>query len=454
MTASGPPSALPRRPPRVQPVAAPVPGWERAAATLGLAYFAVGVSFILRAQGRSTLDLSASDALASAVQNLVYLAGFALAALYARSVAAAVGRAWPAVSLVALAVLSTAWSVEGGLTVRRSYALVGSTVFALYFAARFTLREQIGVLRGVCVLLLLGSALFAVAFPSWGVDQDLHRGAWIGLFPGKNPLGRFAALSLLCFVVSAKARVGHPWLSWGYCLLAGVVLVCSDSKTSLVLACIVVILPFWGRVLRLPPAPAALYTLLALGLAGTVGGWIANNAEAVLGSLGRDSTLTGRTAIWPVAIAAAIRRFWLGYGYATFWVSPRAGVGTVWRVAGWEAIHAHNGLLEVWLDLGMLGVLFALAGLGVVAVRALQGLRRTADLSGLWPISFLVFLVVSNMTESTFLRHNNLYWVLYVAAAATLWLRARPAPRRPGTARPGVPRHPAPRVRDLRHRTG
>lgn len=452
------PAPLPARSRSRTGRAAP-PLWERLAAAGALAFFVTGASALLRAQGYTPATMAAGNALASLIQNGVFAVVFGLAVWQITPVLRAAWRGALVWALVALALLSIAWSVAPGTTLRRGYALAATTLFGTYLAARYPAREQLALLRWVCIGVLLVSAALAVGWTRVGQDQEVHRGAWIGLFPSKNPLGRFAALSMLCLVLAARARIGWRWVTWGAVGLAGGVLLLSSSKTSLVLAFVVMLLPFWGRVLRMPPVPAFTLSLTAAALAAAVGSWAAANSELILTSLGRDATLTGRTSIWPVAILAAMRRFWLGYGYNVFWVERASGVAMVWRLAGWEAVHAHNGLIELWLDVGMVGVVLALAGLAIALGRAIGMAHRGRDPSSTWPLAFLVFLCISNVTEAAFLGHNSVYWVLYVAIVATVAAPDRGPPGGPGgrsapPPRARLPRRAAAGVGDLRPRPG
>ena len=47
--------------------------------------------------------------------------------------------------------------------------------------------------------------------------------------------------------------------------------------------------------------------------------WFTENAAIAFGSIGKDSSLTGRTEIWGLIIDIALRKALLGYGYDSFW---------------------------------------------------------------------------------------------------------------------------------------
>src|SRR5207237_978175 len=66
-------------------------------------------------------------------------------------------------------------------------------------------------------------------------------------------------------------------------------------------------------------------------------------------ALGRDATLTGRTDIWAGLLPDLMRQPIFGYGFSGFW--------TVTRISEHEIGQAHNGYLEVCLQLGFVGFL-------------------------------------------------------------------------------------------------
>ena len=86
--------------------------------------------------------------------------------------------------------------------------------------------------------------------------------------------------------------------------------------------------------------------------------------------------------------------------------------------------HAHNGFLEIWLELGILGLaLFTLSYLR--AWRKLWPLLRSGDIRrGTWMVFILVLIALYDLDENTLLIYNGLFWVLYVATLANIELLA------------------------------
>jgi O-antigen ligase len=82
-------------------------------------------------------------------------------------------------------------------------------------------------------------------------------------------------------------------------------------------------------------------------------------------ALGRDATLSGRTNIWAAVIPMAPNPL-VGAGFESFWLSPRV-TARLWELfPGLPLNEAHNGYLELYLELGWVGV-------GIVGLILLDG---------------------------------------------------------------------------------
>jgi exopolysaccharide production protein ExoQ len=136
--------------------------------------------------------------------------------------------------------------------------------------------------------------------------------------------------------------------------------------------------------------------------------------DLVLGLLSRDQNLTGRREIWSMVLEAIAKRPWLGYGYEAFWRGadgPSADIS----LNGWIPPSAHNGFLDLGLAFGVVGpALFALALTGPILYSIRLAQRRISPLE-LFPLIFLLFIVLSNLTESKNLSPNTIVWDIFVA---------------------------------------
>jgi exopolysaccharide production protein ExoQ len=164
--------------------------------------------------------------------------------------------------------------------------------------------------------------------------------------------------------------------------------------------------------------------------------------DAVLSVLGKDATMTGRTVLWTQVASHISDRPLLGHGYGAFWEATSAASERVRAAIGWDTPHSHNGLLDVWLDLGLVGALSLIAGFALALERAWSGLRARTSADGVWAMTFLVMLFLGNITESSIFQ-SYLMWAIFVSVACMQWPllgTAGPAARADTRAGRGTPR--------------
>jgi O-antigen ligase len=146
---------------------------------------------------------------------------------------------------------------------------------------------------------------------------------------------------------------------------------------------------------------------------------VLGNWDNVLTGLGRDPTLSGRTYIWEAVIDQIWKRPWLGYGYQAFW-QEKGEAEYVWRSIHFIVFQAHNGFLNLGVELGLIGLSLFVLSLIFTYIRAIKWARLSSSLADLWPIIYVTFLLMYNYSENTNVEPTSLYWVLYVAVSLSL----------------------------------
>ncbi|MFN3230473.1 MAG: O-antigen ligase family protein, partial [Asticcacaulis sp.] len=148
---------------------------------------------------------------------------------------------------------------------------------------------------------------------------------------------------------------------------------------------------------------------------------------------GKDATLTGRTEIWDGISRVVAERPLTGYGYGVVWEdeSPFAPLAKITKVAGFRAYHAHSGWYEVWLEMGIIGLIVWSLTYGEAVLRALVSAFRNPGAYLALPV-FIVYGLMT-LTESVTLSYNDIRWVLFCTLLVRLSL---PEPRPDPYARP------------------
>jgi exopolysaccharide production protein ExoQ len=331
-----------------------------------------------------------------------------------------------ALALSVLAIASTVWSSDPSITARRSMVLMGTTLFGVYFGSNFNLGEQVRILAKTFGLIVVLSFYFGLFLPQYGINHDIHGGSWTGVFTQKNLLGKAVIVAVIVFL--AAKQVVPRAARWT--LFAGALwlLLLSDSRTSqIVLIAMLLLAPVY-HIVRKKGLTVVIPTSLAFGLVLiAIGVVAAANTDSLLIAMGRNPTLTGRTEIWKAIWTAITKQLLFGYGFDGFWSGIRGKSADVILTLGWVAKHSHNGFLDVWLDLGIVGVTIFLAGYLDTLRRALRFLRRHRGQGAYWPIHYLAFMLLYHLTEGPILRQNSIYWALYVAVVVAVHSAGSPA---------------------------
>ena len=322
-------------------------------------------------------------------------------------------RNWSLASLLVLAVLSSFWATMPDLVIRRSIGLFGTTLLGVALAICFSFQQQLRMFSWLFRILAVLSLGCVVLFPTYGVSSE---GEWMGVFGYKNALGTAMGLSLVVeWQLPADGRVEKMLKSLAMVLYV-LLLLNSDSVTPGVAfaGAFILVNIYKFAALRLRVPLYALSVIIAiLALAG--GLFVSGNSDKVMGLLGRESSLTGRTEIWILVLSFIPQHPILGYGYGAFWggASPESFV--VNRVLGGPVQYSHNGYLEMFLALGVMGFLLTLVFIGTGIQRALY-LSRQPE-TELWPLVFLLYFIFHNLGEVT-IATQQLEWAMCVSFIA------------------------------------
>jgi exopolysaccharide production protein ExoQ len=327
---------------------------------------------------------------------------------------------WALLPLLAIALLSISWSDVPGLTARRSLGLVPTTVAGLYLAIRYNFAEQIRLLMPVLKISIVLSFIFGVLHLGRAVDN--LRGPWYGIFTQRNSLGMIMALGILVFFLWSLIEPEERWSAYGWTLLSLVLLLFSRSMTGFLSICLVMLFFLFLRQVRFVPHNARRAIWVAL-LAASLGlYYTATHFTAVVETFDRDVTLTGRTTIWGASLLLGIDRPWLGHGFNAFWLGDEGPSGEIRQIAGWDVPGAHNGFLEIWLDLGLLGLALFLLGFVRHTWKSVKYFFEEDRWEGSWAILFLIFLFSVNLAQSALLSPNYIFWILYVTISYRICL--------------------------------
>ena len=321
--------------------------------------------------------------------------------------------------LAVLCLLSIIWTSHRPSTVSASIAFSGSTLVAYLMAIKI---EPLRLLRiaavGVFILVVMN---FLLMLPNFG--NNLGSGIrYSGFLPHPNMLGRLAGLGVVLFIVLTFSGEFPLLLASVGVVMSGLLAVSSDSMTSLVAALFSLVLFLLRKMIGRPIGTGhiAVSVWFVICLSGLV--WVnwSMLIEYAFGLMGRSTSLTGRAGLWSGVWDAILNKPFLGYGYAGFWSGERLITKQLLDAAGWSTSSAHNGLFDIALHLGFVGVAVFAVGIWRSLMTGLKFAFRRDSVLAVILLSLLCYLIILGVTESAYMMRNSIYWVLIVVCSVYL----------------------------------
>lgn len=317
--------------------------------------------------------------------------------------------------LLLLACASPVWAEASDLASRRVLALVGTTLFGVVLATRYSLDQQLKVLQWAFRIGAISSLFLGIGSPGRVFSAVGGGGGIRGVFPHKNILGGAMALAFLVEWYLRETGMRAKVLRLLSLGAFGALLLASDSLTSIltVVSALGVTWVFRVAYARLRiPLPAIVLCLIAVTLSMAL---VGVGTGDVTGSMGRSSDMTGRTELWQAVAQTIMERPLLGFGFSGFWNGASSSSLVVEHQIRWAPAYSHNGYLEIALSLGLVGLLFVAWMFASGLKRAWRQAKDGESYLDSWPLALFLFVVIHNLAECTIAWQNSLEWGVCVA---------------------------------------
>ncbi|BDA71919.1 O-antigen polymerase [Rivularia sp. IAM M-261] len=321
--------------------------------------------------------------------------------------------------LLGVILFSVLWSADVASSLTYLRGLIRIYLLAIYLAMRYTIREQ---MRFIAIALGT-SAVLSIIFPLIPGFGGIHvapelAGMWSGIFGHKNEMGYMMAWSAGVCMHLALSMNRYKWLLWLVFGISVCLISLSRSTTSLtILLAMTLLLPFYGSLKKTNYKLQVVMVASAIISLVTISVLIANNIDSLVGASGKDLTFNGRTDLWDFIFAKIFERPWFGYGFYGFWDSEIAA--SLRRQHPW-ASNAHNGFLEMILELGFVGFSLFIAGLIRFIMMALKRINSIAKKTeDYWCLQMLVIIIITNFSEARLLG-PSWNWLMYITMSLSL----------------------------------
>ena len=303
---------------------------------------------------------------------------------------------------ILLCLVSAVWSNYHLMSFKRSFQLL--SVFLVVINALLFI-EPSKLLKVVKVIIIL--YLLVTVFTSLLIHDaiDPQFGTWRGITDGKNLLARSG---FYCFIISMFFYGGHNKPStkitnYAISFVSVIVVIMTRSSTTLVMLGVITLFSLLFSIegifkqLRFGRTILIMVFLLFISLYIMVDIFDPTIMYRLPAMLGKDPTLTSRTDIWAYLWTEVEKKFFLGYGFGTYWIMGSPALNKLAEVIGFKINEAHNGYLEIMLQLGLVGITL-LAIILIILICRIFILK--SNLSLLVALS----LMVSDYTEATLFR--------------------------------------------------
>jgi exopolysaccharide production protein ExoQ len=321
--------------------------------------------------------------------------------------------------------MSLFWSDFMGVALRRWIKAIGDLVMVLIVLTEADPLEAVSTLLRRCFYLIIPLSVITIKYyrPIGVVWNYLEKESWIGVTTHKNSLGQVAMISGVYFIWNIiRGRGKRLWVDFLLLIMTLWLLRgpdASSSKTSIVIFFVGLGLLLVLHLMRSNLTLTKRFTVIVIFLVtfsslmipfATYSSLVSSTIEAI----GRDKTLTDRSDLWADLFNIASLHPFVGVGYGSFWIGDLTH--NLWEKHTWMPKQGHNGYIDVYLELGWVGLVL-LIGVIVVAYKSILKMFEFNAGLGKLQLILLTMVLLNNITESSFLRGANNLWFVFLLSA-------------------------------------
>jgi O-antigen ligase len=317
--------------------------------------------------------------------------------------------------------VSFLWSDYPFVSFKRWIKASGTVIMVLVVSTEERPYLAIGViLKRLAFLLLPLSVLFIKFYPDLGRAYHMGKPMFTGVAGGKNGLGKICLLAGIYFswnLLLSRSKMNVPGQRLHYSIyliilpMIAWLFYMANSATSL--ACMIVAICLFA-VCRQPAIVSKPQRILPFGIACVALFGIMEFAfdvkDIIISMLGRRPDLTTRVPMWE-DLLSLVKNPLLGVGYESFWLGDRRQ----YMADHWNIVcQAHNGYLEMYLNMGLIGLLFVLGWI-VSGLKKVQRYLYIDYPAAMLRLCFIIVITLFNYTEATFFSVSSMWMLLFLA---------------------------------------
>jgi len=304
---------------------------------------------------------------------------------------------------VLLCLVSALWSDYPLLSIKRSFQFF--VMFLVILEALINVEHKILLKQlKIVVSLYLFFNFFGCLFIPLAIDPVF--GTWRGIEVQKNLLAHstvYCLLSSIAFFIFDRTK-NSKFYNSALILLAVFIIFMARSSTNLIVIVIIVFLGFIFKIetifdkLKIGRSITGLLFLFLLSFGVIFFVFSSEIFSLVPGYFGKDMTLSMRVPIWEYLWTEVQKQFFLGYGFGTYWIMGHSRID-IFAILfeGFKVNEAHNGYLDIMLQLGVVGFM-------VFLFPIIAYIQRMLKLNSNVAILFLITMMTLNITETVLIK--------------------------------------------------
>jgi exopolysaccharide production protein ExoQ len=326
--------------------------------------------------------------------------------------------------LIVYILLSVLWAGYADIVLKRWLRLFGDIIMVLVILTEDHRDEAIEHLLRRCAIVLIPlSIVFIRYYGNIGIGYSISGGRmWTGVTTNKNELGFLCAYMGIFFIWRIiKARPRFKGLDVLFLIQILYLLRGARSMTSVTVFVmgVVMLLLFMrlkGDAKRITKL-ARTSVITVMTLQGLAVGVLEQSLPALFFSLiGRNASFTGRAPLWEGLVEIGTQRPFLGSGFGNFWV---INLKEIWNKFAFHPVQGHNGYLDIFLDLGLVGLGLLIWLIVSTYRKILRDHARHYQMATLMLV-FFIMVLVHNFTEASLVKPTNLLWALFLLATVSV----------------------------------
>ncbi len=342
--------------------------------------------------------------------------------------------------LLALMIGSSPWSAYANDTVSGFLIEIGIVIIGLFFVANFNWRELLTIFANGIRVIIFGSFLIElIASSSKGAIANLvpfqneevraalansghlfDGGRIQGLLGNANLVAAWALMGVVTFGIEITIEKKLRWLKITS-LVASIAMIVVAKSAGVIFATVAVVLAATVSLIAEGKDKATRHRIyrIAWSVAGVAMFFVLVFRRAVFEFLGKSPDMTHRSDIWRRVLSLISQRPLEGWGFTGVWVPGVKPYQGLVVIHGHYYYQAHNAYLDMWLQLGAVGLILFVILLTRTFVNTWRLGVHHSNALYLWPLLILVTQLVRGVTESRLLIQSAMLMLIIFAVKSS-----------------------------------